>query len=122
MYAQYYKCNQKDQPPKMKMCVMISGNGSNLQALIDAGIHIDLVVSNKPNAYGLVRATNHNIPTLVVVFDKTTQTRLQYDTLLTTIILEKCVPDLIVLAGFMHVLVNNKQYLVNIINDRMVDL
>ena len=57
---------------KLKLAVMISGGGSNLQAVIDKieagelGAEIGLVVSNNPDAYGLVRAEKHGIATAVV--------------------------------------------------------
>ncbi len=53
----------------LRLGVLISGTGSNLQALIDAieskklaNVEIALVVSNKANAYGLQRALTHNLP------------------------------------------------------------
>lgn len=57
---------------KLIIAVLLSGSGTNLQAMIDrveAGTlqaKIALVVSNNPDAYGLVRARNHGIPTAVV--------------------------------------------------------
>lgn len=57
---------------ELKLAVLISGGGSNLQAMIDqieAGrldAEISLVVSNNPDAYGLVRAQKHGISTAVV--------------------------------------------------------
>ena len=55
----------------LRLAVLLSGNGSNLQALIDAieskqlpGVEIVLVVSNNPNAYGLQRALKHALPTI----------------------------------------------------------
>ena len=57
---------------KHKVAVLISGNGSNLQALIDAAAapdypaEISLVISNKPEAYGLVRASNARIPAHII--------------------------------------------------------
>jgi phosphoribosylglycinamide formyltransferase-1 len=62
----------KEKAKKLKLAVLISGGGTNLQAMIDqieAGkldAEISLVVSNKPDAYGLVRAQKHGIPTAVV--------------------------------------------------------
>ena len=56
----------------LKFAVLISGGGTNLQALIDAvesghiPAQITLVVSDRENAYGLERAKKHNIPTLVL--------------------------------------------------------
>ncbi|NLC03740.1 MAG: phosphoribosylglycinamide formyltransferase, partial [Tissierellia bacterium] len=57
---------------QIKIGVLISGGGSNLQAIIDnienASINgeIKLIISNKENAYGLVRGKKHNIETLWV--------------------------------------------------------
>ena len=57
---------------KLKLAVMVSGSGSNLQAMVDqieAGkldAEISLVVSNNPEAYGLTRAQKHGISTAVV--------------------------------------------------------
>jgi phosphoribosylglycinamide formyltransferase-1 len=57
---------------KLKLAVMVSGSGSNLQAMVDqieAGkldAEISLVVSNNPEAYGLTRAKKHGISTAVV--------------------------------------------------------
>ncbi|KAL7747753.1 large subunit of alpha-aminoadipate reductase [Sorochytrium milnesiophthora] len=96
--------------------VLISGNGSNLQALIDAAesgtlpARIALVVSNRSNAFGLQRASKHNIPTLVHTLkpykDRATATyREEYDADLAQAILEHTPdPRLVVLAGFMHIL------------------
>ena len=62
----------KEKTKKLKLAVLISGGGTNLQAMIDqieAGkldAEISLVVSNNPDAYGLVRAQKHGIPTAVV--------------------------------------------------------
>ena len=62
-----------------RLGVLISGSGSNLQALIDAiegghlpGIEIALVVSNKPDAPGLQRALRHNLPTIYLSWTKPT--------------------------------------------------
>lgn len=91
-----------------RLCVPISGSGSNLQALIDA-IHagdiaaeIVLVVSNRQKAYGLERAKQAGIPTLYFPFKKG-QDRQRYDADLAGQIKDYQV-DLIVLAGWMHIL------------------
>jgi phosphoribosylglycinamide formyltransferase-1 len=61
---------------KLKLVVLISGGGSNLQAMIDqieAGkldAEIKLIVSNNPEAYGLTRAQRHGIPTAVVDYSR----------------------------------------------------
>ncbi|NIQ88041.1 MAG: hypothetical protein GWN93_02710, partial [Deltaproteobacteria bacterium] len=62
----------KEKTKKLKLAVLISGGGTNLQAMIDqieAGkLHaeISIVVSNNPDAYGLVRAEKHGIDAAVV--------------------------------------------------------
>ena len=77
---------------KLKLAVMISGGGSNLQAMIDrveAGeldAEIGLVVSNNPDAYGLVRAEKHGLPTAVVDYKN-------YGKKLLPEILESTLPD-----------------------------
>src|SRR5438094_10113284 len=55
----------------LRLAILLSGSGSNLQALIDAieskelpGVEIALVVSNNASAYGLQRALKHTLPTL----------------------------------------------------------
>lgn len=94
--------------PKTRVVVFISGNGSNLQAIIDdvesGKINADIVgvVSNKSGAYGLTRAENSNIPTFIVEAHKG-ETREDYDQRLTGI-LEELQPSCIVLAGFMRIL------------------
>lgn len=110
-----------------KIVVLVSGNGSNLQAIIDACEHqslentrVALVVSNRKAAYALERAQLANIPTLYfplqpfltapsddnnakAVHNK----RARYDAALADAIksaLSGIEPDLIVLAGWMHIL------------------
>lgn len=90
------------------ICVMISGNGSNLQAIIDwveAGkinAKIACVISNRPDAYGLERARNAGIEALCLD-NKQYEDRETYDqALLTT--LDSYQPDCVVLAGFMRIL------------------
>ena len=90
-----------------KIAVLISGNGSNLQSLIDnfkkeSLIDIKCVISNKENAYGLERATEANIDNFFVDHTKF-KTREEFDQELIKI-LEEYDPDLIVLAGFMRIL------------------
>ena len=91
--------------------VLISGSGSNLQALIDAcesGLidgRISAVISNKADAYGLVRAETANIPTHTLSH-KSFASREEYDVELAKLI-ESHNPDLVVLAGFMRILTAN---------------
>lgn len=90
------------------LAVLISGNGSNLQAIIDAiaikqcSAEIKLVISDQPDAYGLQRAAQNHIPTRVLS-GKDYANKLAYDTALMQCIAEAAV-DLIVLAGFMRIL------------------
>jgi formyltetrahydrofolate-dependent phosphoribosylglycinamide formyltransferase len=95
-----------------RLAVFISGNGSNLQALIDAidvgqlDAKIVVVVSNRKAAYGLARADRAGIPTLYFPLQPYRQTgwsRENYDADLAQQIIPYK-PDLIVLAGWMHVL------------------
>lgn len=96
----------------MRLCVMISGSGSNLQAIIDAiqtgllATELVLVVSNRKNAYGLERAKQANIPTLYFPLKPYTEagrSREEYDHDLAQQIQAHGI-DVIMLAGWMHVL------------------
>tara|TARA_R110000744_G_scaffold198524_5_gene317790 strand:- start:421 stop:1044 length:624 start_codon:yes stop_codon:yes gene_type:complete len=88
--------------------VLISGNGSNLQALIDdiaehkIAAEIVAVISNKKDVYGLERAAQAEIASHVVSH-KDYATREDYDTQLNSVIASYS-PDLVVLAGFMRIL------------------
>ena len=92
-----------------RVAVLISGSGSNLQALIDAveadknhPAEIALVVSNKADAYGLERAAFHNIEACVL--DNTQfDSRESYDAAMHDL-LESHAIDLVCLAGFMRLL------------------
>ncbi|MDH5544848.1 MAG: phosphoribosylglycinamide formyltransferase [Gammaproteobacteria bacterium] len=91
-----------------KVVVLISGNGSNLQALIDGQqsgtlpIKIAAVISNRPNAYGLTRAANANIETQVINHQQFAD-RESFDLQLIETI-DRYRPQLVVLAGFMRIL------------------
>jgi phosphoribosylglycinamide formyltransferase-1 len=91
-----------------RIVVLISGSGTNLQAIIDACETTDYpgevigVVSNKADAYGLTRAENANIKT-VALSHKDFESRESYDQALISEI-DKLTPDVIVLAGFMRIL------------------
>jgi phosphoribosylglycinamide formyltransferase-1 len=86
--------------------VLISGNGSNLQALIDASqtenFQVTAVISNNPEAFGLQRAANAGIPTITIDHRDFTD-RISFDRALIAR-LEELNPNLIVLAGFMRIL------------------
>jgi phosphoribosylglycinamide formyltransferase-1 len=88
--------------------VLISGSGTNLQAIIDAieagklDAKIGVVVSNKPEAHGLARARKHGIPT-EVLNHKNFSSREAYDEAVVTLLRARAV-ELVVLAGFMRLL------------------
>jgi formyltetrahydrofolate-dependent phosphoribosylglycinamide formyltransferase len=94
-----------------RLAVFISGSGTNLQAILDAIIaheldaEVVLVVSNRWSAYGLVRAQQAGIPTLYFPLKPYTEdgkNREAYDHDLAEHVCS-CKPDLLVLAGWMHV-------------------
>lgn len=93
---------------ELPLGVLISGNGSNLQAIIDAieekrlDAVIRVVVSNREEAFGLVRARKHNIPTEVLDHRKFSS-REAYDQALVDILKARQV-ELVILAGFMRLL------------------
>ena len=95
-----------------QLIVFISGSGSNLQAIIDAtqngrlSAQVALVVSNRKAAYGLERARQANIPTLyhpLKPYRDAQKSRDVYEADLAEKI-RPYAPDLIVLAGWMHIL------------------
>ncbi len=94
--------------PMLPIVVLISGSGSNLQAIIDAirddGLPVEIraVISNRPDAYGLQRARAANIPAVVVdhtAFDN----RSDYEAALQQRI-DQHTPAMVVLAGYMRIL------------------
>ena len=97
----------------LPIVVLVSGNGSNLQAIIDAiasgKLHaqIRLVISNKPNAYAIRRAQKANIP-VVTISHLDFTTREQFDSVLVQTIHSTLRADaahaIVVLAGFMRIL------------------
>jgi phosphoribosylglycinamide formyltransferase-1 len=82
--------------------VLVSGEGTNLQALIDAGLPIACVASNKPGARALERAAASGIETGVFAEDDY-ESREQRDDALARWLEEHDV-DLVVCAGYMHLL------------------
>ena len=94
-----------------RLVVLVSGNGTNLQAIIDAceNTHLDAqvvgVVSDKHKAFALNRAQCNNVETAVVAA-KLHETRPQYDARIAQIV-GAWQPHIIVLAGFMRVLSNS---------------
>jgi formyltetrahydrofolate-dependent phosphoribosylglycinamide formyltransferase len=97
-----------------RLAVMISGNGSNLQAILDAirsralDADVVLVVSNRRNAYGLERAEKAGIPTEYLSlkpYREAGKSRAEYDRDLARLV-KGYLPDWVVLAGWMHILSN----------------
>lgn len=88
--------------------VLISGNGSNLQAILDQTLSgeingkVSAVISNQDDAYGLTRATNAQVPA-ISLSHKAFADRESYDQALQAKI-DEFAPDLVVLAGFMRIL------------------
>lgn len=96
----------------LKLAVLVSGSGTNLQAIMDAikqgdlTAEIVLVAANRKAAYGLVRAETANIPTLyhpLKPYLENGRGREAYDRDLADKV-QQYQPDLVVLAGWMHVL------------------
>jgi phosphoribosylglycinamide formyltransferase-1 len=91
----------------LSVVVLISGNGSNLQALIDsanAGMPFQIagVISSRADVYGLQRAQTAGIATCIIDH-RQFQDRLEYDRALASAI-DTFSPELIVMAGFMRIL------------------
>src|SRR5215475_9229328 len=93
---------------KVSLGVLISGNGSNLQAIIDAiesgrlDAEIRIVISNRQDAQGLARAQRHQIPTQVIDH-RSHPDREMYDKILIDTLQTQQV-ELVILAGFMRLL------------------
>jgi phosphoribosylglycinamide formyltransferase-1 len=94
-----------------RIVVLISGGGSNLQAIIDAcadgtvPAEVAAVVSNKADAFGLERATRAGIPTEVINHKDFANRESFDDALLARV--QQYQPDLVILAGFMRILTAN---------------
>ena len=92
----------------LKLGILISGNGSNLQSIIDyiekgsLKATIKIVISNNPDAYGLTRAKKHGIP-VVILKNGDFINKEDFDLELINILKNNSV-DLVILAGFMRVL------------------
>jgi phosphoribosylglycinamide formyltransferase-1 len=82
--------------------VLISGAGSNMLALADAGLPVSAVISNEPEAGGLAKARARGIATSVVPH-RSFRTREAFDTALAAEI-DRYSPRAVVLAGFMRIL------------------
>lgn len=90
---------------RARIVVLISGSGSNLQALVDAGElggDLVLVVSDRPGAGGLARAARAGIPTATVALADHPDRQAWEQALIDAVAAAE--PDLVVLAGFMKIL------------------
>ncbi len=85
----------------MITCVLASGNGSNFEALVNNGVKVDLLITNKPNAYCLERAKNLNIKAVVV--ESLGQDHLSYEQAVLQVLKDNQV-ELILLAGYMKII------------------
>lgn len=94
------------QAEKLKIAVLASGSGSNLQAIIDgiaAGLlpaELCLVISDKPDAYALQRAQKANVPTKILLPQDFTS-RADYDAQLVQL-LQAAKVEVVALAGYMR--------------------
>lgn len=92
----------------LKLGVLISGNGSNLQSIIDniekgsLKATLKVVISNNPDAYGLTRAKKHGIP-FIVLKHTDFKSKEDFDSEIVRILKSNNV-DLVILAGFMRIL------------------
>jgi phosphoribosylglycinamide formyltransferase-1 len=87
-----------------RYAILISGRGSNMESLLDAGLpgECALVISNRPEAAGLAAAAQRGVPTLAIDH-RSFASREDFDAALAAAI-EGVRPDLVLLAGFMRIL------------------
>lgn len=96
--------------PRTRIVVLVSGSGTNLQAIIDACVGGELaaevvaVIADRADAHGLVRAAEARVPS-VHVGRHTDEARADYDARLADVV-AGFGPDLVVLAGWMRILTN----------------
>jgi len=107
---------------KTKLLVFVSGNGTNLQAIIDCckldvlPCEVTGVICNRIDAYAIQRAKNNDIKTHVIIYDKDNGHRSEYDRILVDIV-QSIDYDFIVLAGWMQILTPNfLKHVKNVIN------
>jgi phosphoribosylglycinamide formyltransferase-1 len=106
-----------------KLVVLISGNGSNLQAVLDAcagnvlPAAVAAVISNKSDAYGLVRAQNADVPAIAFPLADG-ESRRDYDTRLAALV-ASYEPDYVILVGWMRLLTSN---FLSVFQNRVINL
>jgi phosphoribosylglycinamide formyltransferase-1 len=86
----------------MSVVVLISGRGSNLQAILEAGLPVSAAISNRADARGLALAERHGVPARVLPH-RDFGTREAFDAALAALV-DGFAPRLVALAGFMRVL------------------
>ncbi|HJT62751.1 MAG TPA: phosphoribosylglycinamide formyltransferase [Burkholderiales bacterium] len=86
----------------MSLVVLISGRGSNMRALLDAGLPVSAVISNRADAEGLAFAAARGVATRVVEH-RGHATREAFDAAL-ALEIDRFTPQLVALAGFMRIL------------------
>lgn len=100
--------NQKSKTPSARLVVLVSGSGSNLQAILDAcasgelNAQVVVVISNKPDVFSLERARRANVPAITKQKSRE-QDRRQYDAELANLV-ASYEPDWVILAGWMRLL------------------
>jgi len=112
--------NDLEEVSRLKsIVILISGRGSNMQAILEAElpVRIAAVISSNPNALGLEIARQHDIPTHALNH-RDHESREEFDTALAARI-DGFNPDLVVLAGFMRILTPN---FVNYYNGRLINI
>lgn len=106
-----------------RLVVLISGNGSNLQAILDAcssgelDAQVVCVISNKADAYGLTRARNARVDA-VHFLKQENESRQEYDARLAAYV-SACAPDYVILAGWMRLL---STFFLSSFPDRVINL
>ncbi len=108
----------------LKLAVLVSGGGTNLQAIIDAiesglihDAQISVVISNNPGVRALERAKNHGIDA-VCVSPKSFETRAEFNQALFETV-QSYAPDLIVLAGFLVIV---PEAIINAYPNRIINI
>ena len=108
---------------KTNIAVIISGSGTNLQAIIDKArsgylpVNIRCVISDKEEAYGLTRARNHDIPAFAIN-PKQYSSRKEHEEAILAV-LKKYDVELVVLAGYMRMLT---PFIINRYRNRIINI
>ena len=106
-----------------RLVVLISGNGSNLQAVLDAcksgelDAQVIAVISNKADAHGLTRARNAGVEAIYFAKQEN-ESRQNYDARLAAYV-STCLPDYVILAGWMRLL---SSFFLASVPDRVINL